>query len=103
METDGNKLKEYALKYSIFWAWPPNEDHCVTFLGFEEIRFEFKGGNSVPTIRYYFRLANGTEKPRDVRSITFAEMMAQFKSGDCLKLRRNKIGEKKYEYLVSKV
>ena len=103
MESDGRKLKEYVLRNSKFWTWPPDEDHEVTFLGFEETQFKFKSGDTVPTIRYHFRLANGVEKSRDVRSLTFADMMACFKSGDRLKIRRNKLTSGKYEYAVSKI
>lgn len=103
MESDGGKLREYVLNNSKFWTWPPDEDHKVAFLGFEETEFKFKSGHTVQTIRYHFRLANGVEKPCDVRSLTFAGMMARFKAGDRLKLRRNKLSNGKYEYAVSKL
>ena len=98
METDGKKLIEYVSMNQRFWSWPSNEFHAVVFLGFEMTEFEFKSGNKVPTVRYYFQLANGTEKPCDIRSLTFAGMMAQFKSGDQLKIRRNKLPNGKYAY-----
>ena len=103
MEIDGEKLKEYVAMNSRFWTWSPNEYHEVVFLGYEPTEFKFQSGNKVPTIRYYFRFANGTEKPCDVRSITFAGMMAQFKSGDRLKLQRKALGGRKYEYEIHKI
>jgi len=103
METDGKKLTEYVSKNQRYWEWPPNENHQVIFLGYETTKFKFESGIQVPTIRYYFRLINGMEKPIDVRSTALAKMMAQFKSGDCLTLKRTLIGEKKYKYEVSKI
>ncbi len=103
MEKDGEKLKEYVSMNSRFWTWPPNEYHQVIFLGYEMTDFEVEISKKVQTVQYYFRFANGMEKSRAVRSIVFAGMMAQFKSGDCLKLKRIKIGKNKYEYEVFKI
>ncbi len=88
---------------SRFWTWPPNEHHLVVFLGYETTDFEVEINRKVQTVQYYFQLANGMKKSRAVRSISFAGMMAQFKSGDQLKVRRNKLSNGKYDYEVSKV
>ena len=103
METDGGLLMAYAHKNFKFWTWPPDEYHEVTFLGFDLGTFRFESGKDVPTVRYYFRFSDGVQKPRDVRSGTFAAKMAIYQAGDRLRFRRSTLPEGKYSYEVSKI
>lgn len=103
MEENGKNLMEYVKEQSKYWTWPPNEYHEVVFLGYDRVQFRFNAKTEVPTIRYYFRFVNGQQKPIDVRSLVFARKMSQYQSGDCLRIRRNEIGDNRYEYEVSKI
>ncbi len=103
MESNSEKLKEYVMRESKFLRWGENQDHEVVFLGYELSVFTFKSGKAVPTVRYFFRLSNGLEKPIDVRSVAFSDLMSQYSSGDRLLIRRDVIGNNKYVYKVSKI
>ena len=83
--------------------WTPNVWHYVVYLGYEESEFQSGPGDSVDTIRYYFKLENGKEMPIDVRSTSFGSLMSDYRAGDRLKIKRTQVGDKKYKYHVIKL
>ena len=101
MEKYGEKLNRYVLMNSQYWTWPPNEFHEVIFLGCDPVDFKFKNNSTVPSMRYRFRLIQGIEKPIDVRSLKFAELMSNFNVGDRLKIKRTKLSKQEYSYEAS--
>ncbi len=103
MANEGEKLKEYVLMISQFWTWPPNTYHEVVFLGCDRVDFKFKNGPAVLTMRYHFRLIQGMEKPIDVRSMKFSELMSNFQAGDRLKVKRTKLSKQDFTYEAYKI
>ena len=103
MEKDGQKLKEYILMNSQYWTWPPNVHHEVIYLGCDPVDFKFNNSSTVPSMRYRFRLIQGVEKPIDVRSLKFAELMSNFQPGDRLKVKRTKLSKQDFDYEVFKI
>jgi len=102
MDTDPEKLKDYANKNRKFWKWTPGIWHEVVFQGFEETLFK---NNPKPLIRYYFRELDGSVWPYDVRTSVFADLMADFNAGDRLTVMRTvkTIKPLTYNYYASKI